>query len=133
MSITVEDHTDKVTIARDLAGRGDLTDRQIADALEVTPQRVSRWLAPESKECLRCDSVLRTPARHCGMCEAELLEATLRDLAEPAPASALAILELRDRGLTARQVRVVARGVRRGRSLHEVVTVIQGLPNWRAV
>lgn len=101
MTLTAEDYAEKFTVTR------------------------------ETKVCNRCDAVLREAAPHCGICEGELLEATLRDLTAPAPASTLAIWELRDRGLTARQVMCICRELKRGRKPYEVVTVIEGLANWR--
>jgi len=66
------------------------------------------------------------------MCEAETLEGIICALTEEPPASTLAIWKLRDRGLTGHQVLCIRREVKRGRSVHEVVTVLEGLTNWRA-
>jgi hypothetical protein len=56
-----------------------------------------------SKTCNRCKCALREPARYCGMCEVDTLEAIVLALTEEPPASTLAIWKLRDRGLTGRQ------------------------------
>jgi predicted transcriptional regulator len=133
MTLTIPDRTERITLARELSQRGDLTQQQIADQLGVRDSTISKWLHPdEAKECLRCDAVLRTPARNCGMCLAEILEETIRDLAEPPPACTFAVFELRDQGLNARQVRCIQREVKRGRKPYEVVTVLEGLKGWRA-
>jgi ribosomal protein L40E len=101
-------------------------------ALVASDQPAASVRTVKSKECRRCKAALRTPARHCGMCEAERLEATVRDLAAPKPASTLAVWKLRDAGLTGPQVVAIRREVRRGRSFHEVVTAIRSLANWGA-
>jgi hypothetical protein len=86
----------------------------------------------ESKICNACGAVLRQPAPLCGMCDADTLEAIISDLTAAAPASALAVWELRDRGLTARQVLAVRREVRARRPTYEIVKAIEGLSNWGA-
>lgn len=98
----------------------------------TAPERTVPIIVPETKVCTRCQCVLRKPARNCGMCEAEILEATVRDLTAPKLASTLAIWELRDRGLTSRQVLCIRREVLRGRKPYEVVKAIEGLSSWRA-
>jgi hypothetical protein len=102
------------------------------NALVASEQPPASVLTPKSKECRRCRAALRTAARRCGLCESELLEATIRDLAEPAPASTLAVWKLRDRGLTGPQVLVIRREVKRGRKPYEVLRVLEGLKGWAA-
>lgn len=84
------------------------------------------------KRCLTCKADLRTAARRCGLCEADLLEAIVLALTAEPPASTLAIWKLRDRGLTGRQVIRIRREVLRGVRPYEVVKAIEGLSNWRA-
>jgi hypothetical protein len=86
----------------------------------------------ETKSCNDCHAVLRKPAPLCGMCDGEALEAILHDLAAPRPASALAVWELRDRGLTGRQALAVRREVLAGQPTYEIVKAIEGLSNWGA-
>jgi hypothetical protein len=85
-----------------------------------------------SRECNRCHTVLRDPARLCGMCEADSLEAIIRDLTADRPTCTLAVWKLRDRGLTGHQVIRIRREVLRGVRPYEVVKAIEGLSNWRA-
>jgi hypothetical protein len=84
------------------------------------------------KRCLTCKTDLRTAARRCGLGEADLLEAIVRDLTADRPTCTLAIWKLRDRGLTGHQVIRIRREVLRGVRPYEVVKAIEGLSNWRA-